>query len=104
VVLRIEDAVIEGALWCDTCRPHKSGHCDACHQPFNGKRLYQSASQHYHPGAVNGVAGMRAIYGDVCRECYLMDFAKVYPKEKLPVLVKDVSAQPAKAVGFGDRT
>ena len=100
---RIDDNKPECVEWCDTCRPHKPGCCDGCHQPFAGKRMYRGASQHYHPGAVNGVPGMRAIFGDLCRECYLQDFAKVYPKEKLPYLPKDVIAGPAKPVGFGDR-
>jgi hypothetical protein len=99
--LRIDDNKPEGVQWCDTCRPHKSGHCDGCHQPLAGKRVYQSASQHYHPGAVNGVAGMRAIFGDECRECYLAGFAKVYPGKPLPVLPKDASNGPASKVGFG---
>ena len=98
--MRIDDNKPEGVQWCDTCRPHKAGECDGCHQPFAGKRMYQAASQHYHPGGVNGVAGMRAIYGDLCRECYLVDFKKVYPQERLPNLPKDVVAGTARAVGF----
>jgi hypothetical protein len=62
--------------------------------------MYQSPSQHYHPGAVNGIPGTAAIFGDLCRECYLQDFAKVYPKEKLPNLPKDVIDSEPSKVGF----
>ncbi len=72
--------------WCDTCRAHKSGHCDGCEKQFEDReQQYRSQSYHFHPASIDGVPGTYAIHKALCLECYREDWKKVYPKEEIPV-------------------
>jgi hypothetical protein len=82
----IEDFQPEGVQWCDICRTHQSGHCDGCQKPVTIQDSYRSQSHHFHPTNIDGNPGHFGINKILCRECYLKDFAAVYPNEPLPQL------------------
>lgn len=77
----------DAVQWCKECKVHEDGKCDGCHNPFvAGERIYRSQSYHYHPGAVNGVSGTRAVQKELCIDCYRKDHAEVYPNQEVPDL------------------
>lgn len=85
----------EDLQWCDTCRDHVPGTCDACRRPFErGEATYKSQSFHIHPASIAGISGTRSIHKALCVDCYRIDFAKVYPKLEVPTLPD----RPASAV------
>ncbi|HKT90077.1 MAG TPA: hypothetical protein VJQ59_16650 [Candidatus Sulfotelmatobacter sp.] len=77
----------EAMQWCEVCRVHKDGHCDACGAAFlHNERRYRSQTFHYHPAAIEGVAGTRAVQKELCIDCYRDDHAKAYPGSPVPDL------------------
>jgi len=77
----------DAVQWCDTCRGHKGDHCDDCHQAFlPSEPRYRSQTYHYHPAAIEGVAGVRSVQKELCVECYRLDHAKAYPNLAVPDL------------------
>jgi hypothetical protein len=82
----IEDYAPTDVEWCEICRQHNSGECDACHSQFEpGETKYRSSSHHFHPGSVAGEPGMLAIHKELCVDCYRADFRGVYRKDPPPL-------------------
>ena len=76
---------------CFFCNKHKTGYCDECGKvipsyPEMGKNGYQSARpSHMHPASVLGVMGERAVFRELCLECYRKDYEVIYPETAVPV-------------------
>lgn len=77
----------DAVQWCNECRAHKDGHCDGCGREFlRGESWYRSQTFHYHPAAIEGKAGVRAVNKQLCVECYREDHKKAYPEAPVPDL------------------
>lgn len=84
--MTIDNFQPQDVLWCDVCRAHKQGCCDGCGRKFENEAQYKSQSHHFHPIHLNGQSGSAGINKILCVDCYRLDFAAVYPNEKVPPL------------------
>jgi hypothetical protein len=76
---------------CEICESRAPGRCDRCHKPIPvyenmGGAGFQSVKpDHFHLAQIEGIAGRRAQWAEVCRECYREEHKTVYPDLRIPV-------------------
>lgn len=90
---------------CPLCEARKPGFCADCKKPIpkqeddikylwmHGMGFQSHTHDHRHTRSVEGIVGFGWVPRELCLECYVTDFKKVYPNEPIPArLIRKVTA------------
>jgi len=79
------------------CHDPLDGLCDDCGKPIpryenmpKGSGFESQSINHVHIINIEGTKAEKPMRRKLCRECYLIDFALIYPKEKLPPMPQEM--------------